>query len=95
MAKHSEHEHPGYGVFIVTWLSLLVLTAATVTVSGMDLRGLSVMVAIIIASVKSSLVLYFFMHLKYERTLFKTMFFVCIGTLTIFILLTFADIGFR
>jgi cytochrome c oxidase subunit 4 len=91
----SEHEHGGYGVYLLTWLALLVLTAITVTVAGMDLGRLSMLTALGIATLKVSLVLSFFMHLKYERPLFRVMFFVVVVTLAIFIGLTFFDPLFR
>ena len=92
---HTEHEHSGYGVYLLTWIALLVFTAITVTVAGMQLGKLSVLTAVAIASIKATIVLYFFMHLKYERTLYKTMFFVSIGALAIFIGITFFDVLFR
>lgn len=93
--KHSDHEHGGYGIYILTWLALLVLTAITVVVAGMHLGNLSVLTALVIASIKAGVVLSFFMHLKYEATVFKTMFFCAIGTFAIFIGLTFFDVLFR
>ena len=92
---HTEQEHTGYDVYILTWVALLILTAVTVTVAGLHLGKLSVLTAVVIAAVKTSLVLYFFMHLKYEKPLFRTMVFVTIGVLVIFIGLTFTDILYR
>ena len=94
-SEPSQHEHTGYGIYVITWVSLLALTAITVTVAGMHLGKLSVLTALVIAGVKASVVLSFFMHLKYESTLFKIMFFVLLMTLTIFIGLTFFDPLFR
>jgi len=93
--EQSEHTEPGYGVYVVTWLALLVLTAATVTVAGMNLGKLSMLTALAVASIKGTLVLSYFMHLKYERPYLRVMFFVVIITLTIFIGLTFFDPPFR
>ena len=95
MKTNSRHQHHGYGVYLVTWLTLLVLTVITVTVAGMSLGSLSVFTAVFIAAVKASAVLYFFMHLREESTLFKVMVFVSLTTLTIFIGLTFFDTLFR
>ncbi len=93
--KHAEHENSGYGVYVVTWLALLVLTAITVTVSGMNLGKLSVLTALAIATIKGSVVLAFFMHLKYEKPMFTVMFYIVLMTLAVFIGLTFFDILFR
>ena len=50
---------------------------------------------LLIASTKASLVLWFFMHLKYENKLFKMLFLVPIATITIIIGMTFFDIWYR
>ncbi len=94
--EHKETTHTiGYTVYIFIWLGLVVLTGLTVVVAGVDLRQIAVAVAILIASIKSVLVMNYFMHLKYEPPLFKLMVSVLIVTFFIFIGLTFSDILFR
>jgi len=56
-------------LFAVVWIALLILTGTTVAVSYVDLGFLNVVVALLIASAKASLVALFFMHLKYEKKL--------------------------
>ncbi|NIM19096.1 MAG: cytochrome-c oxidase [Candidatus Latescibacteria bacterium] len=90
-----KHGLVGYGTYFLTWFALLVLTALTVTVAGMKLGSLSILTAIVIACVKSSVVLFFFMHLKYEAPVFKIMVLVVILVLAIFIGFTFFDVSFR
>ncbi len=85
----------GYGTYVLSWLSLLMLTALTVTVGGMRLGGISIGTALVIASVKSMLVLNIFMHLKYEKSFFKITMLIVVVTISIFIGLTFVDIFFR
>jgi cytochrome c oxidase subunit 4 len=91
----TKHEPVGYGVYFLTWFGLLVLTAITVTAAGMNFGNLSVFVALVIAAVKATVVLYLFMHLKYESKLFHVMVLVVLVTLVIFIGLTFTDTLFR
>jgi cytochrome c oxidase subunit 4 len=93
--EHSGEQHVGYDVYILAWVALLILTAVTVTVAGLHLGRLSVLTAVAIAGVKASVVLFFFMHLKYEKPLFRTMVYVTLGALVVFIGLTFTDILFR
>jgi len=81
--------------FIAVWLVLLALTAVTVTVARMDLGAFSTLTAVVIASVKASLVLWFFMHLKYEQRLFKVLLLVPVVTLAVIIGLTFVDVLYR
>jgi len=52
-------------------------------------------VALAIAAIKASVVLYLFMHLKYESRLFHVLLGVVIVTLAIFIGLTFTDVLLR
>jgi cytochrome c oxidase subunit 4 len=84
-----------YGVSVKVWACLLVLTGLTIFLAGLDLGGLSTLTAIFIASVKATLVLMFFMHLKYEPPVFITMSLVTVATLTVIILMTFSDVWFR
>jgi len=96
MEKKPEHSHLiTFGTYVMVWLALLILTGLTVTVVGLNLKNFAIIVAIFIAGFKSTLVLNYFMHLKYESTLFKNMVYVAIFTLVIIIALTFTDISFR
>ena len=63
-----EHDS-GIRTYIVVWGALVVLTAVTVSVSYVHLGMMNVVVALLIASVKASLVALFFMHLRYESRL--------------------------
>ncbi len=81
--------------FVIVWACLLALTALTITVAGLHLGNVSTLVAIAIATVKASLVLWFFMHLKYESRLFKILLLVPIITLAVTLGLTFVDIWYR
>jgi len=85
----------GYGLFISVWACLLVLTGITIWVAGLHLGNFSTFAAMLIATLKASLVLWFFMHLKYEPPVFKVMALATIATLTVIVLMTFTDIWFR
>ena len=82
--------------YVLVWIGLLILTGITVSFAGMNVRGLSILVPLLVAATKSGLVLGYFMHLKYETgLLFKLMIPIVLATLTIFIGLTFSDVAFR
>jgi cytochrome c oxidase subunit 4 len=81
--------------FILVWAVLLTLTALTVAVAKLQLGTASILVPLLIASAKAALVLWFFMHLKYERRLFKLMLLMPLLTLTFILVLTFFDIWYR
>ncbi len=81
--------------FISVWVALLILTGVTIEAAHLQMGEWSMLANILIASTKASLVLWFFMHLKYERKLFKVLILVPILTITIIIGLTFFDIWYR
>jgi cytochrome c oxidase subunit IV len=85
----------GTKTFVLIWIMLLVLTALTIKVAELHLGRLSMLANLLIASTKACLVLWIFMHLKYERRVFKLLLLVPIGTITIIIGLTFFDIWYR
>jgi cytochrome c oxidase subunit IV len=82
--------------YTVVWLALLLLLAATVAVSKLQLLArFSVLGSLVIASVKAGLVLAFFMHLKNEGRFLKGILTVTLFALTVLIGLTFVDIWYR
>lgn len=94
MSRESGHIIP-YRIFIFVWLALLVLTAVTIAVSRVHLGAFNVWVALGIASAKSALVIFFFMHMKYEKLYYKVYLFVTLVILAVFIGLTFTDVLYR
>jgi cytochrome c oxidase subunit 4 len=86
---------PGYGTYILVWLALISLTCLTVAVAGFNLAALTVVVALIIAVVKSSLVVNIFMHIRFEDRIFKIFLSVAGVVLFVIFALTFADVFFR
>lgn len=81
--------------YIIVWLCLLALTAATVSVAKLHLVKYAIIPAIAIATAKAGLVVNFFMHLKEEPWVLKIMLFVALLALTLVMLLTFADTWYR
>lgn len=94
MSEH-KHEPVSYRTFILIYVALLVLTVVTVAVSRVHLGAWNIWVALAVASVKSSLVVFIFMHLKQESKLFKIGILTLIVIVAIFIGLTFTDVLYR
>ncbi|MCB0724787.1 MAG: cytochrome C oxidase subunit IV family protein [Ignavibacteriae bacterium] len=92
---HEEGHDVGYGTFVLIWLALIGLTAITVTIAGINLGSLALVVAIIIAMTKTSLVMNYFMHVKFDSTIFRIFILVCIIIFLTMILLTFTDLIYR
>lgn len=91
----SEQHLMSYQTLGLVLAALLVLTGVTVGVSYIDMGWLNVPVTLAIASAKVSLVLLFFMHLKYEGRAIKISFISTIIFLAIMISFTFWDVAFR
>jgi cytochrome c oxidase subunit 4 len=91
--EHSSHKYSiGYGAYILIWLILLSYTALTVAVAGVDLKGFTLFIALLIAALKSALVINVFMHIKFDAIIFKIFLGLAIGTLLIVFLLTALDV---
>ncbi len=95
MNEHeSEHILP-YGFLAQILAGLVLLTAVTVGVSYIDWGFLNVPIALFVASSKATLVLLFFMHIKYEGMVIKVSFISTMLVLAILISFTFWDVAFR
>ena len=73
MSGHDEQEHHIVSpkVYLAIFAALLVLTALTVAASFVEMGIFNPIVALAIAVVKSTLVVLFFMHVKYSTKLTK------------------------
>ncbi len=80
-----------YRVYLWVLLALLIFTTITITVTWIDLSAFTVMVALIIASIKSFIVLRYFMHLKFESRMFTVFVVMVLSIYVLVIGLTFFD----
>jgi cytochrome c oxidase subunit IV len=93
--EHDHHKHGhSYGIYILVWLGLMILTGLTVAVAGIDFGALTVATALLIATIKSYLVLTIFMHLRIEQKAFSVFVLVALFFFLISIVLLFADYTF-
>ena len=86
----SDHVVP-VKVYLAVFVTLLVMTAATTAISGIDLGPWNTVVALGIAIFKASLVVLFFMHAKYSPKLTRVVIFGGIFWLAIMLTITFSD----
>ena len=68
--EHRQHVIPT-SVYVGIWAVLMVLTAVTVFASFIELGNLNIVLALVIATIKATLVILFFMHLYYSSKLTK------------------------
>lgn len=95
MLKDKNHHIVPYSIYVNVWLALLALTVITVAVSYVDMRNVAVLTAVLIATVKCSLVLLYFMHIRFGKPMYVLMIIAVLITYAVFIGLTFADYGYR
>jgi cytochrome c oxidase subunit IV len=62
----SGHSLQAYWIYVAVFVALVVFTVLTVVVARIDLGGVNVPAALIIATLKAALVGLFFMHLRFE-----------------------------
>ncbi len=91
---HSNHV-VSLKVYLGVGLALFILTGVTVAVSFVDLGGFNAVVAVLIASVKASLVVLVYMHLKYDKPINAIIFIFAILFLAVFISFTMFDVVTR
>lgn len=91
--KESYHHVTPKHVYVGVFVALLVLTGITYLVSYADLGPASLPVAMFVATIKASLVVGFFMHLKYEDRVFAFMFATSLIFVAIFFMVTLFDIS--
>jgi cytochrome c oxidase subunit IV len=94
MEKDKNHIVP-YLTHGITLVILLTLTCLTIAVPLIHLSTFTVTIAISIASVKGILVMFNFMHLKYEKKLFSVVAFGVIALFVSIVIITLLDYWYR
>lgn len=69
--QHAEHHIVSPITYLIIFFALLVGTAITIGASYLEMGPWNPVVAILIACVKATLVVLFFMHVKYSSKLMK------------------------
>jgi cytochrome c oxidase subunit IV len=64
MSQHEEHTTHSQGFYLLIGITLLVLTATTVGAAFVNLGAFNPVIALLIATIKATLVVLFFMHVK-------------------------------
>ena len=81
--------------YVLVFLALMVLTAITVAAAFLDLGPLNTIIMIGIAGTKATLLVLYFMHVRYASRLIPVVILSGIFWLGILFVLLFADYGFR
>jgi cytochrome c oxidase subunit IV len=102
MAQHVTHshhdeeaEHHTSAAYWLVWFALLVLTAITWFTGQMHIAGFALLLALIIAITKATLVVLFFMHLWEQKGVNRVAFTASIVGVVLMLLGVFGDVVFR
>ncbi len=77
--------------YFLVFGALIALTITTVGVANIDLGPLNTVAALLIAALKASLVILFFMHVRYSKPIIGLVVFAALLWLAILIGLTLSD----
>ena len=94
--SNDQHTHiVKYKTYFYVLLALLVFTSSSVLITEIELGKLAIVGALIFAALKSSLVLWYFMHLKYENRILRMMVGLVLLIFIAVIIVTFFDYSFQ
>jgi cytochrome c oxidase subunit 4 len=94
MSEHKNHIST-YKSQILVLLSLIVLTVLTVVITSVHLGPFNTAAAMLIATVKASIVLLYFMHLKFDEKIYRFMVTLVLAIYSVVIIITFFDYLYR
>ena len=88
-----KHHVVSYKFHTGIWIGLLILTVMTVLVSvmGLSLVAFSVVTALVIAMAKATVVVNYFMHIKYDNKVLSLLIGITLLLFLVFIVLTTID----
>jgi cytochrome c oxidase subunit IV len=88
--EHRQHILP-VGIYVGIWAILMFMTGLTVFVSFLELHDWNIVLALVIATIKATLVVLFFMHLYYSSKLTKVTVIAAIFFLFLLLALSMTD----
>ena len=94
MSKEKHHIVP-YKTYVFVLLALVALTFLSIGITHIELAEYTVAGALILASVKTLLVLTFFMHLKFDKSYMRIMVGFVFAVFLTVIIITFLDYFYR
>lgn len=95
MTNNSQQHIIKYKTYLFVLLALLLFTTISVAITGVNLGRFAVVGALLLASAKSALVLWYFMHLKYESKVLRIMLALVLLVFIAVMIITFIDYGFQ
>ena len=95
MSNTVKHHIVSYRTYLLILVALISLTLISVGITHIELREYTVAGALILACIKSYLVLTYFMHLKFESKMFRRMVMFVFALFLAVVFITFIDYLYR
>ncbi len=96
MSNNDEKPHIiPYKTFLLVLLAVLAFTFISIGVTSYNLGPLTVLIALLLATFKTILVLIYFMHLKFDVKMFGILVAAVLALIAVVISITFLDYLFR
>ena len=95
MQQEEKHHIVPYKVYLLVLIALVILTIISITITGIHLGKWTVAGALILASIKTFLVLTYFMHLKFDKPYIKLMVGFVFAIFLVVVIITFLDYLYR
>ena len=94
-AAHGDAHAHGPGRYFAVWALLIIFTITTVVTGRMDLGDYNIVLALVIASIKASLVVLFFMHMTEAAGTNRLIFIVSVIFSVVMMIGVFGDLWTR
>lgn len=91
MSNEEKHHIVSYRSYLLILLGLITLTLISVAITHIELREYTVAAALNLAGIKSYLVLSYFMHLKFDKPLYRYMVLFVFLLFFVVVFITFVD----
>ncbi|MFA5327235.1 MAG: cytochrome C oxidase subunit IV family protein [Prolixibacteraceae bacterium] len=93
--EKEKHHIVAYSTYIYILIALVILTFMSIGITHINLGSYSVLGALIFSTIKSGLVLTWFMHLKFDQPFLRYMVLFVFLVFLALIFITFLDYYFR
>lgn len=93
--ENAKHHIVPYYTYVIILMLLLSFTFLSVAITNIELGSYTVAGALILASIKSTLVLTYFMHLKFDKPYLRIMVGFVFAVFLVVIGITFIDYFYR
>ncbi len=94
MSEEKQHIS-SYKSHLLVLLALLVLTAASVAVTSVEMGAYNTLVAMLLAGAKATLVLLWFMHLRFDDKIYAIFTAFVVVLFLLVLIVTFFDYSYR